>query len=263
VIVIGGVGNALGGGAKVAGTTGSAVPATSIDPQVQASASAAGAASASAEAAARASTQAAARASASAASQSAAAAAAQASASAAAEKAAAATQTYGGKGDSVIKFKDFKEQLVLATVTYSGSGNFAVWSIDDQGDDIDLLVNVIGKYSGIVPLNFAKDPAALKITASGSWTVNTMPLNRAPRWDGASPYTGKGDAVVIVQDAVEGLTPVTISNTGESNFVVRAFSATGADLLVNEIGNYKGTTLLPSGTILLEVNSAGSWSITK
>ena len=131
VIVIGGVGNALGGGAKVAGTTGSAVPATSIDPQVQASASAAAAASASAEAAARASTQAAA--------------AAQASASSAAEKAAAATQNYGGKGDSVIKFNDFKAQLVLATVTYSGSGNFAVWSIDDQGDDIDLLVNVIGK----------------------------------------------------------------------------------------------------------------------
>ena len=68
---------------------------------------------------------------------------------------------------------------------------------------------------------------------------------------------------MIVQDAVEGLTPVTISNTGKSNFVVQAYSATGADLLVNEIGNYKGTTLLPSGTILLEVNSAGSWSITK
>jgi hypothetical protein len=263
VIVIGAVGNALGAGTKGAGISGSAVPATSIDPQVQASASAAAAASASAEAAARASAQAAARASASAASQSAAAAEAQASASAAAEKAAAATQNYGGKGDSVIKLKDFKEQLVLATLTYTGSGNFAVWSIDGQGDHIDLLVNVIGKYSGIVPLNFSEDPAALKITASGSWTINTMPLNQAPRWDGAAPYSGKGDAVVIVQDVVQGLTTVTISNTGKSNFVVRAYSAKGADLLVNEIGNYTGTTLLPSGTILLEVNSAGSWSVTK
>jgi hypothetical protein len=263
VIVIGAVGNALGGGTKGVGISGSAVPATSIDPQVQASASAAAAASASAEAAARASAQAAARASASAASQSAAAAAAQASASAAAEKAAAATQNYAGKGDSVVKLKDFKEQLVLATITYTGSSNFAVWSIDGQGEHIDLLVNVIGKYSGIVPLNFSADPAALKITASGSWTISTMPLNQGPRWDGAAPYSGKGDAVVIVQDVVQGLTTVTISNTGKSNFMVRAYSAKGADLLVNEIGNYTGTTLLPSGTILLEVNSSGSWSVSK
>ncbi len=41
-----------------------------------------------------------------------------------------------------------------------------------------------------------------------------------------------------------------------------AFAADGADLLVNEIGNYSGPVPLPDGTLLLTVQADGRWTIT-
>lgn len=177
--------------------------------------------------------------------------------------AAAATQSFSGSGADVVTFTDFGQSGVIATISHEGSRNFAVWSVDSQGENLDLLVNVIGAYSGVVPLNFSDDPAALKIEADGAWTVATAPLTSAPRWDGTAPYTGQGDSVVVVADAAEGLTPVTITNAGDSNFSVWAWGDKGRDLLVNEIGNYDGRMLVPSGTLVLVVGSDGQWSIAK
>jgi hypothetical protein len=44
-------------------------------------------------------------------------------------------------------------------------------------------------------------------------------------------------------------------------FVVRAYSSSGADLLVNEIGPYLGEVLLGGGTYFLEVIADGAWTI--
>lgn len=256
VLIVGGIGNALGGGSKGAGTATSAASA----PQASPGRSDATAASTSASA------EAAAKASAAAASEKAAAAKASASAAAAeaaAAKAAAATQSFSGKGDSVVTFEDLPSDAVIVTLTHAGASNFAVWSVDGNGAQLKLLVNEIGKYSGVVPLNFDSEPAALKIKASGAWTVSTIPATSAPRWDGTAPYSGKGDSVLIVKDAAEGLTPVNVTNGGSSNFVVRAWSTSGTDLLVNEIGKYQGTVLIPSRTLLLEVKSSGNWTLAK
>ncbi|RBY79797.1 hypothetical protein DQ238_09120 [Geodermatophilus sp. TF02-6] len=174
----------------------------------------------------------------------------------------AAPQEYPGAGASVVTLTATGPRIL--TITHSGGSNFAVWSVDARGQDIDLLVNEIGSYTGVHPLNFleGEEAAALKIEADGRWSVTSAPLTSAPSWDGAAPYSTDGSAVVLVTGVAQGLTSVTLTHQGESNFAVWAYGDS-RDLLVNEIGSYTGETLLPPGTVVLEVQADGPWSIAK
>lgn len=170
-------------------------------------------------------------------------------------------QSYSGTGAEVVIIDPLGEGVFYATVTHDGSSNFALWSVDENGQDIDLLVNEIGDYDGDVALNFAEDPAALRVEADGAWSIDLVPLQEAPRWDGGAPFEGTGDSIVIVAGVADGLTPVTLTHDGESNFAIWAWGESYPDLIVNDIGAYDGTTLLPDGSLVLQVNADGNWTI--
>jgi hypothetical protein len=171
-------------------------------------------------------------------------------------------EQYSGAGASVVTLSATDPRIL--TISHNGGSNFVVYSVDAQGQDIDLLVNEIGSYSGVLPLNFmdGAEAAALKIEADGQWNVTSAPLSSAPSWDGNAPFSAEGAAVVWVAGAAEGLTPVTLTHQGESNFVAIGYGD-GQSLLVNEIGAYTGETLLPAGTLVLTVEADGPWSIAK
>jgi len=172
--------------------------------------------------------------------------------------------SYSGSGAEVVILDPLGEDVFYATVTHDGSSNVALWSVDENGQDIDLLVNEIGDYEGAVPINFSGDPAALRIEADGDWTIEFHHLAEAPRWDGTGAYEARGDGVLIVDGAAEGLTPVTLTHDGESNFAGWAYGdGSYADLIVNEIGTYEGTMLLPDGSLVLVITADGLWSIAK
>lgn len=173
--------------------------------------------------------------------------------------------TLKGTGNKVPKFSIPQDVPAIATITYSGSGNFAVWSIAADGSTNDLLVNSIGKYAGTVILDF--DPTlsahsvAMKVEASGAWTIAIKPLGSARAWYTGGPLAGKSDDVVLVFPPPTGLKTSLITHDGSSNFAVWTFSGSGGlDLLVNEIGNYSGEDLLPDGTVLLQITADGAWS---
>lgn len=171
-------------------------------------------------------------------------------------------QTFSGTGSEVLILTPLGEAVYFATVTHNGSRNIALWSVDENGQNIDLLVNEIGTYAGDVALNFREDPAALRIEADGEWTIELVHLSQAPRWDGASKYEGSGDSIVIVDGVADGLTPITLTHDGESNFTVWSWGE-NVDLIVNEIGRYDGTTLLPNGSLVLQVTADGNWTLAK
>ena len=154
---------------------------------------------------------------------------------------------------------------MAVTIKHVGSSNFAVWNLDSSGQEINLLVNTIGNYRGtrLIDAMEGEQTAALKIEADGSWRVTLKPLTLVPVWDGTGTWSGKGDNLVVIQSgAFAGLDSVKITNSGESNFVVTAYGET-MDLLVNEIGNYSGELLMPAGTVLLEIQSDGTWTLHK
>ncbi|ATG51407.1 hypothetical protein CFK38_07610 [Brachybacterium vulturis] len=172
-------------------------------------------------------------------------------------------QSFSGTGAEVVMLEPLGEDVFFATVTHHGSGNVALWSVDENGQDLDLMVNEIGSYEGQVALNFREDPAAIRVEADGDWTIELVHLGEAPRWDGDSAYEGSGDSIVIVDGVADGLTPVTLTHDGESNFAIWAWGESYPDLIVNDIGAYDGTTLLPDGSMVLQVDADGTWTIAK
>ena len=103
--------------------------------------------------------------------------------------------------------------------------------------------------------------ARARIDADGAWTIDLVHLAEAPRWDGEGVYEDRGDSVLIVDGVADGLTPVTLTHDGESNFAIWAWGESYPDLIVNDIGAYDGTTLLPDGTLVLQVDADGTWTI--
>ena len=150
----------------------------------------------------------------------------------------------------------------IATITHRGNSNFAVHSIDSGGEDIDLLVNEIGNYNGTVPLNLttnADDLRALTINADGSWKVVVKAAQKATRFTGTN--SGKGpDVLVIPTGTLPDFATATITHKGRSNFVMRTYGS-GVDLLVNEIGAYRGQIIIPNDTIIIEIQADGTWTI--
>ena len=170
-------------------------------------------------------------------------------------------QSFSGSGAEVVMLEPLGDDVFFATVTHQGSGNIALWSVDENGQDLDLLVNDIGNYQGQVALNFSEDPTAIRVEADGDWSIDLVHLGEAPRWDGETTYEATGDSIVIVDGVADGLTPVTLTHQGESNFAIWAWGESHPNLIVNDIGVYDGTTLLPDGSLVLQVDADGTWTI--
>jgi hypothetical protein len=165
-----------------------------------------------------------------------------------------------GRGDKVVRFKIPEDAAAMASFSHGGSGNFAVWTLDSSGDETDLLVNEIGKYSGRVLFDEDGHSVAFKITASGKWSVNINPVQRIPKWDGSEPRTGKSDDVVWITADTSGLATLKLSHRGDGNFAIWAYATDGRELLVNEVGRYSGEVLL-GDAFLLEILADGTWSM--
>jgi hypothetical protein len=166
-----------------------------------------------------------------------------------------------GRGDKIVRFKP-QDAPTLARITGRGGGNFAVISYAGSDYD-DLLVNEIGSYAGWVYVAAGVD--RLKITSSGTWSVEVRPIRAAKSWNGSSAITGKGDTVLRLSDGASGIT--TIKNRGNSNFAIVTYTPEGdyLDLVVNEIGSYSGEVMLPDADPMIIVIHAvdGSWSMSR
>ena len=170
-----------------------------------------------------------------------------------------------GKGAKVIKFTIPEDQAAIATITAKGSDNFAVWSLASDGSENDLLVNVIGSYSGTVlfDIGSGEHSVAFRMEASGmTWTVTIKPVDEARHWNGTSKTSGRGDDVLWVDPPISGFATATFTHTGSDNFAVWAYSSDNSDLLINGIGHYNGQVELLDGMVLLAMTADGTWTIT-
>jgi hypothetical protein len=175
--------------------------------------------------------------------------------------------TQSGVGDALVRVPKAYKPIVI-TATHDGQANFIVEGVGKDGEASSLLVNTIGPYSGTVYEGMGlfsgftkKNPmVALSIRADGPWTIRTKPLAAAPK-KSAKSGQGTASAVIKLRKITRGLTKGTFTHQGESNFIVYALDTKGtADLLVNEIGPYKGSVRVPSGTRYLSITAEGPWT---
>lgn len=168
------------------------------------------------------------------------------------------TFTVEGSGDDVIDFVVPNDDPAVLELTHRGSSNFSVVSYTAAGERLDLLVNEIGLYSGARPVNFltGEEVGELEITANGAWAITVRPLFASPTLE--STFSGTGSEVLLY---LANESRLSLTHNGSSNFVVRAWSASERDLLVNEIGAYEGTVRIDPSALVIEVEADGDWTM--
>lgn len=180
-----------------------------------------------------------------------------------------APQTISGAGDGVPSLKAIDEPVII-TLTHDGSSNFIVQPVGRDGEDGLTWVNEIGPYSGTTFQTMSgfiasfdkKNPiVAADVMADGNWTMQIRKLKAAPKKK-LKRGAGSGDAVIRFPKPTKGLTRMTLTHNGDSNFIVQPIDRKGDDgiSMVNEIGQYRGTVRVPAGTKYLWVIADGEWS---
>jgi len=168
---------------------------------------------------------------------------------------------YEGTGTQVIEIQlPNAGEAAAATITHTGGGNFAIWELDANLEQVDLAVNTIGDYSGTVALNLAGDSttSSLEITAGGAWRVEVKSLLSLRQFD--SGISGTGDDVLLYAGESH---VVALSHQGQSNFAIWFHGENDSDLMANEIGTYNATVPLNAGPAVLVITADGPWSITR
>jgi hypothetical protein len=161
-----------------------------------------------------------------------------------------------GTGDDILEIEILDNEPAVVHFTHDGSSNFQVTGYSAAGDRSGGLVNEIGNYDGIRPINFQDPPVAdFEIAADGNWTATIRPLHEAREADTVSE--GTGDAVLLVSHI--DASNVHATHDGDSNFQVTAWGERRSGM-VNEIGAYEGRVRLPSGTLALEIVADGNWT---
>jgi hypothetical protein len=74
-------------------------------------------------------------------------------------------KSVAGHGDDVVSYPG---ATGVAAITHVGQSNFVVSSYKQGSTSPDLLVNVIGNYTGSVPF---PGPALVTVSADGDWTI--------------------------------------------------------------------------------------------
>ena len=172
------------------------------------------------------------------------------------------SQTFSGTDDNVITIKSFKEAAIISA-EYEGEDNFIVRPLDANGEQGFSWFNEINSWSGTVyQAPSTKAWAGFSVETIGLWKITISPISAAPQVN-SKKFSGSGVKVVKFSSASKGLKRATISHSGESNFVVLPIESSGKRKfsMVNEIGNYSGTTLLPQGTRYLAIVADGDWTV--
>jgi hypothetical protein len=169
-----------------------------------------------------------------------------------------ASMTFTGTGDDVVTFpKTLKAGFVSSS--YTGDSNFIIWSLDSSQSEAELLANTVGDYHGArsFGLGFlSKKASGLEITGEGSWTVTVSPLSAAPKL----PSAGSGDGVFKVSLTRNPIWK--LSYTGDSNFIIwQNCTNSKYALVANTIGDYSGKKVGVSGSCIIDVTGAGTWTI--
>ena len=180
-----------------------------------------------------------------------------------------APQVVNGTGDGVPGLKAINEPVII-TLTHDGESNFIVEPVGRDGDDGFSWVNEIGPYSGTTFQDMGgfiatfdkKNPiVAADVMADGNWSIQVRKLKAAPK-KSLKRGSGSGDMVIRFPKPTKGLTRMTLTHNGDSNFIVQPIDKKGDDgiSMVNEIGQYKGTVRVPAGTKYLWVKADGEWT---
>ncbi|WP_282777638.1 MULTISPECIES: hypothetical protein [unclassified Nocardia] len=142
-----------------------------------------------------------------------------------------------------------------------GDTRFLVSTRSADGSEIAVLADSIGDYRGVLPLDLGVVPVALRIDAATHirWRVTIDRVSAAPEWTGL--MSGVGPAVLRIPSRYRLVhTRIRVRHAGSDTFRIIAHTDR-PERLVDEVGTYRGSVVLPTDTHTLQIEADGSWSI--
>lgn len=175
------------------------------------------------------------------------------------------SMSFSGTGDGVI---NLPEPLihVFGRINNQGKGNFIVSTYDQQNEKLDLIVNEIGNYQGVKPLALEDDKiiSTIEIKSEGDWSIEVFHITDIQKFTSCkigTSCTGVGSDVLLIDPYRSEIKNASFANAGKGNFIVESFGSHGLDLIVNEIGNYFGQSIIPGQLVFLFIESDGDWTV--
>jgi hypothetical protein len=172
-----------------------------------------------------------------------------------------------GKGDQASSKFHLQAGLSTWHVTHEGRSNVQISLLTDQGKEIDMPVNQIGRYDGVQVVRVPKEGTyLLNVKADGKWTVTI----EQPRPSSAKslPLAAHGDGpnVSPFVSLPKGLSVFKVTHKGKGVFRVKLFNVEGKliEQVTAQIGAYEGSkavTLAAEGIHIIGVFANGPWTV--
>jgi hypothetical protein len=184
---------------------------------------------------------------------------------------------FEGSGTDVIQLEGraltiAQEESPVLRFEMAGEGNNALWLLDSNVEQTDLLINTIGPIAGNRVLALAasspEDIAGFEIESEGAWNLTLLPLVtvrpngerqiNVPFFDSGQQMTVTPPTGLVLQ-TTERVVDVTFSGDSNIGVWIASLADGSIDLLVNEIGPYEATVRLPncSERCVLDIDGAG------
>lgn len=166
-----------------------------------------------------------------------------------------------GTGDSIVDVEKGPEPALVQIEGNAASRHFAVTSLGEGNEQLNLLVNTTEPYAGMRPLDFLEGEHTVRfeVTGEGDWTIEILPLGAIEVVSIPGEISGNGDYVFAVEGNPD--TAQISGNAAGRHFAVRGYGSGFPDLLVNTTDPYDGRVLLSADTLILEVTGVGEWTV--
>lgn len=175
--------------------------------------------------------------------------------------------TLSGTGSSSTNTFPLENGISIFTTKYDGSDKFVVALIDQNGNTVDTVADLIGSYDGSRAVAIVSDgDYALSIQATGPWSVIiTQPR---PSEANAVPLSLSGTGPMASQFFYlnSGIATFSGSHTGLNTFSIQLLDQNGKLIqsVVDEIGPYRGSQSIgisQPGIYLLNIDADSEWHL--
>lgn len=168
-----------------------------------------------------------------------------------------------GRGQEATRQIKLDAGLAVIALHHSGSNHFAVWLLDSQGNQIDLLANVLGTFEGSRAVGLERAGSYLfDVSADGQWEIV---IDQDPPKTRGNSMKGTSSHATPLFECRAGLKVFEFSHEGEGHFAIWLLDEWGRkiELITNNIGPYKGSKAvqLAEGYYLLDIQAAGPWAV--
>ncbi len=172
-----------------------------------------------------------------------------------------------GSGSHSTNTFPLESGISIFTTKYSGSDKFVVALMDQNGNTVDTVANLIGSYDGSRAVAIASDgDYSFSVQATGAWSIDIT----QPRPSKADPLpvsiSGTGPVASQFIYLNSGLTTFSVSHNSMNTFNIELLDQNGklVDTVINEIGPYHGAqsiSVAQPGIYLLNIDTDGTWHV--